>query len=262
LFLISISLFVVSSDRSIWLKEENNAAWREVNAYCMLRTILESKDHANNISAPIIDDIPIPLHTQKMKGTLIDYDHDIYRQLPSAAVDAAWDSLMDHGFTYVTEAQALKMGWDVPTTAKLPASLSPGPDTYYIGETDMLHKLHCLNMVRKEVFFDYYWGERYPDGPNERHMIHTSHCLYVIMQSLMCDAHTDLIPSVYLDDYAWPVPDFEINRKCGNFEGVREWEREHTVSYNETTVQLTEKPPGQKSRPMTAEFRRLMQVGT
>ncbi|KAF2035915.1 hypothetical protein EK21DRAFT_14392, partial [Setomelanomma holmii] len=154
----------------------------------------------------------------------------IYRQLPSPAVDAAWDKLTEHGFTHVGGDQALKMGWDLSTTAKMPASFGLGPETYYAGETDMIHKMHCLNMVRKDVFFKYYWGEMYPDGePSERHKIHTSHCLYIVLQSLMCDAHTDLIPHVYLEDYPVPVPDFQINRKCGNFEGVKQWEAEHSI---------------------------------
>jgi hypothetical protein len=196
-----------------------------------------------------------------MKGTFIDYDHDIFRQLPSPAVDAAWDKLTEHGFSYVTKAQALKMGWDLETTAKIPGSLKPGAGTYYAGETDMIHKMHCLNMIRKDVFFSYYWSDMYPDGnPSERHKIHSSHCLYIILQSLMCDANTDMIPHVYLEDYAWPVPDFEINRKCGNFGGVKKWEATHSVMLNDTTLKLLEKAEGQKSRPMTDEFRRVFEV--
>jgi hypothetical protein len=188
-----------------------------------------------------MDDILIPFHTQKM--TLFDSDYDIYRQPPSLAVDAAWDKLVHHGFTYVTETQALRMGWDLSTTVKAPTLFGLGPETHYMGETDMLHKLHCLNVVRKDVFFHYYWGNKtFTDGePSERHQIHTSHCLYVILQSLICDAHTDLIPAVYMGDYMWPVLDFEINRKCVSFEGVKNWEKEHSITKNETMMRLLQK---------------------
>jgi hypothetical protein len=76
----------------------------------------------------------------------------------------------------------------------------------------------------------------------------------------MCDANTDLIPHVYMEDYPYPVPDFHINRKCGSLEAVREWNKEHSIPFNETTGKLLEKPPGHKSRPMPEEFRRVFEV--
>ncbi|KAJ4294056.1 hypothetical protein N0V90_007745 [Kalmusia sp. IMI 367209] len=241
---MSLVILAISTNGSVW--GETNLAWRNANEY-----------------SPIVDSIPIPLATQKMKGTLIDYAHDIFRQPPSREVDAAWDALTAHGFTYVSESAAQKMGWDLSVTAQLPSHLLPetaqGP--HYSGETDMIHKLHCLDMIRKDVYFDYYWLEMYPNrNVSERHRIHSSHCLYIILQALMCDANTDLIPHVYLEDYAWPVPDFEIKRKCGNFEGVKEWQQAHDIPLNESTTKALEKKPGQKSRPITDEFRRLFEV--
>jgi hypothetical protein len=197
-----------------------------------------------------------------MNGSFLDVDHDIFRQSPSSAVDAAWDELTMHGIAYVSREDVIKMGWDVEVVAKLAPELNVGPDAYAV-ETDIIHKIHCLNMVRKDLYFDYYWGEMYPDGkPSERHQLHTNHCLYILLQSLMCDANTDLIPQVWMEDYPWPIPNFNINRKCGNLEAVREWERTHRVAHNERYSKVMTRPEGQKGLPISDEFRRVFEVGT
>lgn len=250
LFVASLTFLIATIYHNNILLSNPNTIWRHANSY-----------------SPIFDSVPMHLATTKMKGTLIDYTKDIFRGQPSPTVDLAWDTLTEHGFLQIPERDAIRMGWDLSITARHPDELLPddaqGP--FYAGETDMIHKLHCLNMVRKDLIsnFDYYWGEMYPDRkPSERHVIHTNHCLYILLQSLLCDANTDIIPNVYMDDYHNPVPDFEIQRKCGNWQGVREWEREHSIVFNETTGKMLRKPEGHKGKSMPAEFRRLFEVGT
>lgn len=193
-----------------------------------------------------------------MKGDFNNLDNDVYRRKPSPEVDAAWDELSEHGMSYVTGEQARKMGWDTSVMPLYPPELGVGPDRY-AAETDIIHKIHCLNMVRKDVHFDYYWRDMYPDGvPSERHQIHTNHCIYILLQALLCDANTDMIPHVYLDDYPWPTPDFNIDRKCGDFNTIRQWERTHSIPFNKSGA--LDKPKGHKGRPMDDEFRRVFEV--
>ena len=208
--------------------------------------------------APLTSQINIPLSMTQMRGPFLDEDHDIYRQLPSPEVDAAWENLTDHGVAYVSSDDIVKMGKDPAVVARLGPEFGLGPDAYMV-ETDIIHKIHCLNMIRKDVYFDHYWGEMYPDGiPTERHRWHTNHCLYIILQSLICDANTDLIPQVWLKDYPWPTPDFNINRKCGNLAGVKGWEREHRVD-NDLREKMA-KPHGQAVLPMSEELQRVFEV--
>lgn len=193
-----------------------------------------------------------------MKGTFLNEDHDILRQKPSPEVDAAWENLTDHGITYVSSSDIMKMGKDPAVVANFGPEFGLGPDAYAV-ETDIIHKIHCLNMIRKDLNFDYYWGEMYPDGvPSERHRLHTNHCVYIILQSLMCDANTDLIPQVWVKDYPWATPDFNINRKCGNFDAVKTWEREHRVDPD--LFQQMSKPRGQHSISRSKEWQRVFEV--
>jgi hypothetical protein len=72
----------------------------------------------------------------------------------------------------------------------------------------------------------------------------------------MCDANTDLIPLVWREIQQHPAQDFNLNRKCGNFEGVKQWTRDRSVSYN-IVYNLT-MPVGQKMAPMNMEFDRIL----
>jgi hypothetical protein len=195
-----------------------------------------------------------------MNGSFLNEEHDIFRQPPSPAVDGAWNDLTMHGITYVSRSDALKMDWDLSVVAKIRPEFNVGDDAY-AAKTDIIHKLHYLNMVRKNLYFNYYWGDMYPDGkPSERHELHTSHCLYILSQSLMCDANTDLIPQVWMEDYPWPTPDFRIERKCGNLDAVRGWERERRVPHDEKWSKGMVRPEGQKGIPISEELRRIFEV--
>lgn len=210
------------------------------------------------LAAPIIDDIDISLDTHVMHAPLLDETHDLYRQSPSPMVDATWENLTDHGIVVVSSADILKAGLNPEEVVRLGPEFNMGPDAYGM-ETDILHKVHCLNMIRKDVYFDHYWLEMYPDRiPSERHRRHTNHCIHVILQSLLCDANTDLIPQVWMEDYSWPTPRFTFNRKCGNIEGIREWEKDHKISA-ESFADM-KKPSGVRQIPMSAELRKAFEV--
>lgn len=194
----------------------------------------------------------------RMKGPFLDEDHDILRQAPSPEVDAAWENLTDHGLAYVSSQDIINMGKDPAVVAHFGPEFGLGDDAYGV-ETDIIHKIHCLNMIRKDVYFDYYWLDMYPDRvPSERHRWHTNHCLYILLQSLICDANTDLIPQVWMEDYPWPTPDFNINRKCGNLDAVTKWEREHRVDHY--LKEHMSKPYGQEVMPMSDELKRVFEV--
>lgn len=200
----------------------------------------------------------VDLKTTRMKGPFLDEDHDILRQAPSPEVDAAWENLTDHGLAYVPSQDIIKMGKDPAVVAHFGPEFGLRDDAYGV-ETDIIHKIHCLNMIRKDVYFDYYWLDMYPDRvPFERHRWHTNHCLYILLQSLMCDANTDLIPQVWMEDYPWPTPDFNINRKCGNLDAVVKWEKEHRVDHY--SKEHMPKPHGQKVMPVSDELKRVLEV--
>jgi hypothetical protein len=179
---------------------------------------------------------------QQLDGRLIGEDDNVFRQPPSPGVDAAWGNLSSHNFVSVTAHDLERIGKDPAKCLKIPAEDGYGSDAY-VAAVDFGHKIHCLNRLRKEMHFDYYYREYFPDGkPSALHQYHTNHCLYILLQSLMCDASTDISPFVWYDNLDVAFQDFVIHRKCGNFDGVFEWAEKHQFT---GVPQDIKKPEGQ-----------------
>ena len=130
----------------------------------------------------MFDKIDLSPGVKQMNGTLLDMDHTIYRQPPSPEVDAAWERLGSLHAHAITSKDIIRLGKDPSKVAKYPLSMGLGDDAY-AAEFDTFHKIHCLNGLRRDIYFDYYFLERYPDRkPSELHQIHTSHCLNYLLQ--------------------------------------------------------------------------------
>lgn len=93
-----------------------------------------------------------------------------------------------------------------------------------MAEVDVLHQIHCINALRRDVHFSHYFGSKYPDGQlSELHHIHSDHCIYVLLENLISNANLDTITLDWVEDQKHPLLDFRINRKCVNFDAVLKW---------------------------------------
>ena len=94
----------------------------------------------------------------------------------------------------------MRVGKDPTIAAKYPDEYGLGSDAYIV-EIDVFHQIHCLNTLRKEINFEYYFGDQYPDRKNlpKFHKIHISHCLYLLLQNLMCQANVDVITHKWVE---------------------------------------------------------------
>jgi Mycotoxin biosynthesis protein UstYa len=153
----------------------------------------------------------------------------IYRQDPSPAVDAAWDRIANVRTTVISRDDVVKLGKDPVSSAKYPPSFGYGDDAY-VAEVDVFHLIHCLDSLRREIFFDHYHADKFPDGkPSDLHKQHTSHCIYILLQNLMCSASVDVITHKWFDVQKHPFPDFNIQKKCRNFDDILAWQEKHVV---------------------------------
>lgn len=193
-----------------------------------------------------------------MRGEFAPND-DVFRQPPSPEVDAAWHNISWYGQSHVRREDIVRIGKDPETAVKFPPEFGFGDDAYAI-ETDLVHKIHCLDVVRRDVHFDHYYGKKYADGQrSELHAVHTDHCVYILLQSLLCSATTDIIPLTWMEDYPWPALDFSLNRKCANPNAVLKWVEQHSTE-SPNTVFTMKKPKGQKQRPADKAIRRLLEI--
>ena len=72
----------------------------------------------------------------------------------------------------------------------------------------------------------------------------------------MCDANTDFMTHFWYEDYPFPFPDFNINRKCGDFDAIGQWAEDHSTDLN--AINSIPKPDEQEAVPMSRELRRIL----
>ncbi|KAF7956499.1 hypothetical protein EAE96_003837 [Botrytis aclada] len=178
--------------------------------------------------SPILDAIDIPLSTWRLNGTFLERENEsIYRQPPSPEVDAAWARIETQNPIPLSRQDLLNQGKNPDLYAKFPESFGFGPDAF-IGRIDVFHQIHCLNRLRMHLYWNvaYY----YPDEQmGKYHQLHASHCVYALLQNLMCQGNVDTYGHYWVDMQENAVPDFNINHKCRDFEAILEYHDEIAV---------------------------------
>ncbi|KAK6536672.1 hypothetical protein TWF281_000893 [Arthrobotrys megalospora] len=189
--------------------------------------------------SPLLDVIDVPIKIEQINGSLFPgRNPPIFRLPPSPEVDEAWESVSHVAMFGISTQDVIKLGKDPSKTVRLPESLGFPPDTH-LAQFDSIHQIHCLNALRKAVFFDYYYGKK--EKPlNRLHWIHLSHCAGIILQNLMCQANLDIITLNWVDTQQNPFPDFSVNKKCRDFGVIKQWQEEHKLS--EELLKKIERP--------------------
>lgn len=175
--------------------------------------------------------LDIPVTTKKMNATLLDVPPSIFRGEPSPEVDAAWIKVSNTGAIPISKEDVIALGKSPGVAAKWPESFGFGSDAY-IGRLDVFHQVHCLDAVRREAYFEHYYGSKYPGGYNttsEMHKLHLSHCIYLLLQNIMCSANVDVYTHFWIDTTLNMFPDFNINHKCRSFDAILDWQEKNAV---------------------------------
>ncbi|KAL0933505.1 uncharacterized protein CTRU02_212468 [Colletotrichum truncatum] len=142
----------------------------------------------------------------------------IYRQAPSPEVDAAWSRVTSTHLFPMRKEEVVKMGKDPNYVALMPEEFGFGEDLH-AGFMDVFHKIHCLDVLRREahsVCSDYYGASsKSPLG-----QAHLDHCIYILLDGLMCKPNMQIIPYIWLEGHPTPTPDFINTDVCWDFENV------------------------------------------
>lgn len=181
----------------------------------------------------------------------------IFRQEPNPEVDRAWSIISDTRPIPLSRADILAIGKDPAKTVKLSSEFGLGDDVY-AGRIDVLHQLHCLNALRRESYFEYYYGEKYPGGFNDtdtKHRYHLSHCIYMLLQNILCHANTDVYTHIWTDAIDHPWPDFNIPHKCTDFRAILDWQMGHGV--DEHMFVDMKRPEDQEAHHMSSYFKKV-----
>lgn len=172
--------------------------------------------------SPILQDVDISYDIVNFNGSLL--KENVFRQDAGPEVDAAWASLgVDYRGVVIPADQADRSGL-LPDQVKISQKYGGG----YPANVEGLHHLHCLNLLRKSLYYNYEHYHALGEGAfqNSDHIVryHVSHCLDILRQQLMCAVDTGIFGQIW-----WNIPqpvayvDFNTAHKCKNFDAIREW---------------------------------------
>ncbi|TVY78361.1 hypothetical protein LSUE1_G007173 [Lachnellula suecica] len=208
------------------------------------------------MSSPILDQVYVEVEQKTMDTTFIAQEPlSIFRQEPSEEVDAAWRKLGDTRPIPISRDRVLAIGKDPSQAVQVPESWGYGNETYF-GRVDAYHQLHCLDALRREAYFEHYYGYKYPNGFNDTtpfHRAHLAHCVHILLRNIMCTSSTDIFTHIWIDSLEHPWPDFQINHQCKNFDAIAEWQKENAM--DEKALSELTKPEGYPYRVANHKFK-------
>lgn len=182
----------------------------------------------------------------------------IFSKEPTPEVDEAWNRLTPNPWTIaISREDVEKLGRDPSRAAKWPESMGMGPEAY-VARVDVFHQIHCLNSLRREIYFDHYYGNTWPDGrasSTKTHKLHVAHCINLLLQNIMCTANVDVYTFMWTDAAPMPIADSSVYHQCRDFDAIYEWTRENGV--NGTAVETLRREDDQPYHRMTYEVKKV-----
>lgn len=183
--------------------------------------------------APILHALDLNISQKIFNGRLRDHD-SIWRKAPSPQVDAAWDRISTEGLELigVSRDEIINSGKNPSQCVQTPPSWDEySKERPFIAQIEVFHEIHCLDELRKEVFADHYYKGR---ERNESRTSHITHCIHMILQSLMCSADVGIITHNWIHNELFPTDpktrvfaDFNSVKKCRDFDSILDWAQKH-----------------------------------
>ncbi|KAH8805165.1 hypothetical protein F5884DRAFT_859778 [Xylogone sp. PMI_703] len=159
-------------------------------------------------------------------------EEPVYVGPPSKELDDAWEDLV-HGMDKVKQPeqparQNRYLAITPEQAAEVGGNLHFMKDVgYYSAGVDVLHSLHCLNMLRMSLDLDHYKETgNIEQGENGRK--HLDHCVNHLRQIIQCHGDMTPLPIVWEEVAGFPnggriIPEFDQVHTCRDFRALREW---------------------------------------
>jgi len=222
---------------------EPNSLLNEAGTQVLMTERSTRKSFSRSTPAAVgIDELTSEWGNRKFVTGPLDSEESVFRQPPSDDVEAAWARIADLGVLVLKRSDVERLGKNTSTVVQAPASWGMGSDAY-LGQLDGVHLLHCLDSMRKSLHHNY--AHYHPDGTTAAYPVHLGHCQEALARYLACQPSLELITFNWVEHQAGPFPDFDITRKCWNFNRLLEWQDEHRVqSINNAVWKALRKPDG------------------
>ncbi|KAJ5885559.1 hypothetical protein N7495_010069 [Penicillium taxi] len=151
----------------------------------------------------------------------------VYKGTPNKALDEAWLYIKHMGSTQI-DAEILPRINKSDISVKFPAEYGGK----YMSGIEVFHQLHCLDLIRKYTYRDYYdlpenRPEEFTDSESTLRK-HVDHCIDILRQNLMCTGDVGIVTHNWVEEYGI-YPDFSTQHKCRKFEKIVSWAEEHAA---------------------------------
>ncbi|KAK8112912.1 hypothetical protein PG984_013438 [Apiospora sp. TS-2023a] len=177
--------------------------------------------------------LELPVRSTQVEGDLgndDNYKTSVYRGPAGPETDAAWARVANSEMIVVSTDDVLRLSKDPTTTVRAPAEWGLGPDAH-LGVLDVFHQVHCLNALRRGVYYEHYFAPALGANKTDVFYNHMGHCMSILLQNIMCAASLDVITHNWVRGHRLPVPDFSIQHQCRDIEAVVEWQEKNKVDY-------------------------------
>ncbi|KAK0724199.1 hypothetical protein B0H67DRAFT_466353, partial [Lasiosphaeris hirsuta] len=124
------------------------------------------------------------------------------------------------------------LGKDPETAVRLDAATFGLGEDMYAAELDVFHLLHCLNTLRQLAYRDYYNETYEPQADMDKstfYEVHLNHCVGMLAEAIQCSGNANLATVHWFEGFRGPTPDFSIERKCVDFDGLTDWRKKNTI---------------------------------
>ncbi|KAL4882590.1 hypothetical protein BJY04DRAFT_217086 [Aspergillus karnatakaensis] len=180
--------------------------------------------------SPILDAIEIPSYDTMLNGTLFPLPEiSIAREEPGPENDAKWAEYEKILTIVVTREEIVKLGKDPDTVARFEDAYWGLGDDAYMVQFDVMHQIHCLNILRRAAYAEYPGYVGMTDARDKMWWIHIGHCLDIVLQNIKCNANTEVLTLAWVEGRRTPWPDFSINRKCRDVNTLIDYQLTNTV---------------------------------
>ncbi|CAJ2510798.1 Uu.00g064230.m01.CDS01 [Anthostomella pinea] len=171
-----------------------------------------------------------------------------WRGQPNADVDAAWENITHAGVFSITREQMERLNKLHNTSVMLPPESGGG----YMASLEATHQMHCVDMLRKFSYREYYADKSAPFSDPDKLRTHMDHCIEMLRQVIMCSADLHIITYDWVAHVDTPWPDFSVSRQCRNYDSIMDWIHQRTA--------MTSAPKGLIIRPEGAAVKHVEPV--
>ncbi|KAF2640645.1 hypothetical protein P280DRAFT_369227, partial [Massarina eburnea CBS 473.64] len=180
--------------------------------------------------SPLVNEVEPGWQTVQFNGSFL--HENIYRQQASSEVDEAWEALgTDYRTVMIPPEEGEKTGLR-PDQVKVASVYGGG----YLANVEGLHHLHCLNLLRKSLKWNYKYYQQQGKGAfsNSEYIVryHVTHCLDILRQQLMCVTDVGVLGQIWWQpdgEHPQPFVDFNTKHRCRDFDAIRRWAQVHQL---------------------------------